>query len=394
MKGRQLLQRILKRQSVDRLSWTTLVDDVTRSGMSDEVRRLSPIEFYRLIGCDVVQLGNYGLAQELRVPSPARLVCPDVKQEVHYEGDGALNAQEGEPVGEIEIGTGGPTVDQTVTLRKVSPWGTLATVLKHDHPVEHPVKSLKDLRTLRAIWEASDYVETQGMEEAFARVERHIGDDGIYVPWLDPSPVQNLLEYEMGVGNFYYLLDDHRREVEELLAIMHAKRLQEYEIVARRTSAQAVIAMENTSSTLISPQLYRQYSLPQIRDYVDVLHRYGKIAVLHMCGHLKALLPAVRETGLDGINAVTPPPVGTTSFKDILDAFGDDFLLFGGLLHPTVFHKPGLDCDELSKCLDSLYTPRLRRARLVLWLAVDGLRTPLERFQCVARWMSANGATA
>ena len=324
MKGRQLLQRILNRQSVDRLSWTTLVDDVTRSGMPDEVRRLSPIEFYRLIGCDIVQLGNYGLAQELRVPSPARLVCPDVKQEVLCE-DGSPLTQEGEPVGEIEIGTGGPTVDQTVTLRRVSPWGTLATVLKHDHPVEHPVKSLEELRILRAIWEASDYVESPGMEEAFARVERHIGDDGMYVPWLDPSPVQNLLEYEMGAANFYYLLDDHRREVEELLAIMHAKRLQEYEIVARRTPAEVVVAMENTSSTLISPRLYRQYSLPQIRDYVDVLHRYGKIAVLHMCGHLKALLPAVRETGLDGINAVTPPPVGTTTFEDVLDAYGDDF---------------------------------------------------------------------
>jgi hypothetical protein len=390
MKGRQLLHRILNRQSVDRLSWTTLADDVTRAGMTDDVRRLSTIEFYRYIGCDIVQLGNYGLAQELRVPSPARLVCPDVKQEVLRE-DGSPLTQEGEPVGDLEIGTGGLTVDQTVTVRRGTPWGTLTTLLKHDHPVEHPVKSVEDLRILRAIWEASDYVENQDMEEAFARVERHIGDDGIYVPWLDPSPVQNLLEYEMGAANFYYLLADHRREVEELLAVMHAKRLQEYEIVARRTPAEVVIAMENTSSTLISPQLYRQYSVPQIRDYVDVLHRHGKIAVLHMCGHLKALLPAIRETGLDGINAATPPPVGTATFDEILDAFGDDFLLFGAILAPTVFHKAGLDCGELSKCLDNLYTPRLRRARLVLWLAVDGLTTPLERFQCVAQWMAANG---
>lgn len=391
MKGRQLIQRILNRQSVGRLSWTTLVDEVTCSGMPDEVRRLPPIEFYRHIGCDILQLGNYGLPLELRVSPAARLVCPEVKQEVLCE-DGSPLTQGSEPIGEIEIGTGGPTVDKTVTLRRVSPWGTLATVLKHDHPVEHPVKSLKELRILRAIWEASDYVESQGMEEVFARVERYIGDDGIYVPWLDPSPVQNLLEYEMGAANFYYLLDDHRQEVEELLAIMHAKRLQEYEIIARRTAADVVVSMENTSSTLISPRLYRQYSVPQLHDYIDILHRYGKIAVLHMCGHLKALLPAIRETGLDGINAATPPPVGTATFEDILDAFGDDFLLFGAVLAPTVFHKAGLDCDELSKCLDNLYTPRLRRARMVLWLAVDGLRTPLEKFQCVARWMSANGA--
>jgi hypothetical protein len=394
MKGRQLFHRVVNRQSPGRLSWTTLVDDVTRSVMPEDVRRLSPLEFYRMIGCDILQLGNYGLSKELSVPSPSRLLCPDVKQEVVGEDGGPLDDPEGELDGDIAIGQGGPTASRTVSLRRVTPWGTLTTVLKHDHPVVHPVKSLEDLRVLRAIWEASDYIECQGMEEAFARVERQIGDDGMYVPWLDPSPVQSLLEYEMGAANFYFLLEDHRNEVEELLAVMHAKRLQEYEILARRTPAEVVIAMENTSSTLISPRLYRQYSLPQIRDYVDVLHRYGKKAVLHMCGHLKALLPVVRETGLDGINAVTPPPVGTTLFEDVLDCYGDDFLLLGAVLDPMVFQKPVLSCEELSQFLDGLYTPRLRRAPLVLWLAVDGLPTPLERFQCVARWMSVHGAAA
>jgi len=98
----------------------------------------------------------------------------------------------------------------------------------------------------------------------------------MYVPTLDPSPVQNLLEYEMGMTNFYYLLDDYPREVEELLAVMHSKRLREYEIFAQRTPAEAVIPVENTSSTLISPRLYREYSVPQIRDYVDVLHSMGR----------------------------------------------------------------------------------------------------------------------
>ena len=53
---------------------------------------------------------------------------------------------------------------------------------------------------------------------------------------------------------------------------MHSKRLREYEILARRTPAEVVIPVENTSSTAISPTLYRTYSLPQIRDYVDALH--------------------------------------------------------------------------------------------------------------------------
>ena len=138
-----------------------------------------------------------------------------------------------------------------------------------------------------------------------------------------------------------------------------------------------MIPIENTSSTLISPDLYRTYSLPQIRDYVDVLHQHGKKAVLHMCGHLKALLPVVRETGLDGINAVTPPPVGTTFFEDVLDAYGEDFLLFGAILDPTVFHGPGVSHDQLRAFLDRLYTPRLRAPTWSSGLAPTG---------CPHRW--------
>jgi len=388
MTGRERLHAILNRQPTDRLSWTTLVDDVSRSVMPADVRRLAPIEFYRMIGCDIVQFGNYGLSDEDAVPQPSRLTCSEMSREIEMETNGMVTRRQITAEADVTFGMGGETAGGRVTLRRITPWGTLTTVLKNDHPVEYPVRSLADLRILRAIWEASDYMEQAGMEEKLTRLDRLIGDEGLYFPTLDPSPVQYLLEYEMGMANFYYLLDDHRREVEELLAVMHAKRLREYEILARRSPAEAVIPVENTSSTAISPALYRTYSLPQIRDYVDVLHARGKKAVLHMCGQLKALLPAIGETGLDGINAVTPPPVGTTFYEDVLDAYGDDFVLFGAILDPTVFHRPNLRPDELHDFLDRLYTPRLRRAHMVLWLAVDGLATPLERFQAVNKWMA------
>ena len=53
-----------------------------------------------------------------------------------------------------------------------------------------------------------------------------------------------------------------------MLAVMHAKRLREYDILARRTTAEVVIPVENTSSALISSRAVSAYSLPQIRDYV------------------------------------------------------------------------------------------------------------------------------
>ena len=366
--GRERLHRILNRQPVDRLSWTTLVDSTSLSVMPEPERSMAPLDFYCRIGCDVLQFGNYGLPADCQVQSPARRVGPAVEVAQDHAADG------------------------TWTVRTRTPWGTLTAASQGGHPVKYAVETLADLRVLKNVYLNTRYEEVQGTDESFRRAETQIGDAGMFVPTLGPSPVQQLIELDMGLATFYYLLEDARTEVEELLAIMHEGRRQEYEIVARCTPATAVIPVENTSSTLTSPAIYERYSLPQIRDYVDVMHRHGKQVILHMCGLLRNLLPVIRRTGADGYNATTPPTVGDTPLEWMLDTLGQDVVLFGGIFSPNDFQRPGVTKAELWRALDRLYTPRLRRANLVLWLGADGLPTPLERFLAVGEWMEKNGA--
>lgn len=200
--------------------------------------------------------------------------------------------------------------------------------------------------------------------------------------------MQQLLELDMGLVNFYGLLQDYPSEVEGLLEAMQQARLQEWRMTVDVTPAPALIPVENTSSTLISPALYRRYSLPQLREVVEVCHGAGKLAVFHMCGWLRDLLPAIRETGLDGINAATPPPHGDTTVEQVLDACGEDFLVLGGILDGSVFQAPRVTREQLHAALEGLYTPRVRRANLLLWLPADGLPTSLERFELVQEWFA------
>ncbi|MBM4032493.1 MAG: hypothetical protein FJ291_12005 [Planctomycetes bacterium] len=368
MTGRQRLLTILSGRPPDRVAWTTLVDDTTRSAMPPRIGEMPVLDFYRHIGCDILQFGNYGLPRELRVPSPARLVAPPIETEWKRESDGlAVRTQK-------------------------TPWGTLVATFRNGHPILHPVGTLDELSTLRSLWAASHYEEidvggASVPRVSFARAEAAIGDSGLYIPTLDPSPVQQLIEMDMGMASFYYLLQDHRAEVEALLDAMHACRVQEYEIVARRSPAPALMPVENTSTTLISPPLYRRYSLPQLRDFCRICRRHGKKAILHMCGHLKGLLPELAETGLDGINALTPPPVGDLPFEDALDALGDRLIILGGIFDGAVFQKERVTRQEIWRALDRLFTPRLRRAPFLLWLGADGLPTPLDRFLAVRDWV-------
>jgi len=111
-----------------------------------------------------------------------------------------------------------------------------------------------------------------------------------------------------------------------------------------------------------------------------------------MCGHLKALLPLIKQTGMDGINALTPPTVGDTPYEHALDVLGEDVLLLGSVFQPSVIQNANVVRDDVQAELNRMYTPRVRNAHFLLWIGVDGLPTPIERFLFVRDWFESQGA--
>jgi hypothetical protein len=346
------------------LCWTILVDDVTRSIMPDHYRKMPMIDFYKAIGCDIFQFGNYGLPENQQVVSPCCWAAPGVTSVEYRQGE-------------------------TLFRKIITSWGELLATFSKDHPLKYPVATAADLRILKRVWAKAYYEEVENGDGGYDRLEALIGDEGVYIPTVDPSPVQHLLEYEMGLENFYALLHDEPGEMEDLLEIMHHCRLQEYEILARRTRAAAIISVENTSTTLISPTLCRKFSLGHLQEFVQVVHAHGKKAILHMCGHLKHLLPLIKDTGLDGVHAITPPTVGDTPFELAWDVLGDRVTLLG-LLDGAVFHDPHVSKPDIFSLLDRTFTPRVRAGNFILVVAADGLPTPLEKFSAVQEWMQQN----
>ncbi len=367
MNGRQRILNLLNSRPEEGLAWNALVDFTTLRGMPPEVQAMNVVEFCRAVGADVVQLGDFSLPAEMQVGDPYRTIQPDVEIEEAETEDGLW------------------------VRRMHTSWGELAATFKQGHPVNHPVNNLEELRTLRCLWETTYYVEAgEDWEIRCCRADETIGASGIYAHFIPSSPVQRLLEYEMGLVNFYTLLHDQQAEMEALLEVMQTRWLESVEILARRTPAQVIIPVENTSTTLISPALYARYSLPQIQAFVQIAHDHGKKAVLHMCGWLKNILPYLKETGLDGIHALTPPTVGDTPFELAMEALGERVTLMG-ILDGTVFHDPRTTASDLSALLDRVYTPRVRRGNFLLIVAADGLPTPLWKFQAVQEWMEKNG---
>lgn len=121
-------------------------------------------------------------------------------------------------------------------------------------------------------------------------------------------------------------------------------------------------------------------------EFAEIMHRHGKKAILHMCGQINNLLDDIKETGLDGIHALTPPTIGDTPFERALDVLGEGLIIFG-CSDSSVFHKPGVTRDEIHGYLNRVFTDRLRRANFILLVVADGLPTPVERYLYIKEWM-------
>ncbi|MFA5866090.1 MAG: uroporphyrinogen decarboxylase family protein [Phycisphaerae bacterium] len=64
------------------------------------------------------------------------------------------------------------------------------------------------------------------------------------------------------------------------------------------------------SSTVIGPDLFREFCLPYDKIQNQALHDLGLRIVYHLCGGVMPMLDLVVQTGADGLETMTPPGMG------------------------------------------------------------------------------------
>jgi hypothetical protein len=218
-----------------------------------------------------------------------------------------------------------PRRDLTLRARMIADIGV-------EMEYQHMVRTVQDVRAYRSMYE--DAVYTPRYEFVGKRIGA-MGDAGLITIFGPPTPLLDLIMFQIRLPAIYFLMSDHPAEMEGLLEAMHRRNCEYYEIAAA-APGEVVRSFEDTSTTLISPELYRRWCLRQLQDYRDICHSHGKLFVPHMCGLLKGVLPELRETGLDGIEALTPPPLGDCPIRLARQALGPEVTLIGGL-DPTQF---------------------------------------------------------
>ncbi len=108
--------------------------------------------------------------------------------------------------------------------------------------------------------------------------------------------------------------------------------------------------------------MFEKYTLPEVNEWADILHKNGKLLMHHACGHLRDLMPLIASSKIDILESISPPPTGNIEIKDAVKILPEHIAVIGGI-EPTFFETCTL--DELEKRVTDLLEV-MRGRRFVL----------------------------
>jgi len=223
------------------------------------------------------------------------------------------------------------------------------------HIVEYPVKKIDDLDIIEYMLQNS-VVEFN--YEFYETARQDLTDLGEIQMGIGHSPLQSLIIDYMGFENTIYALTDSPERINRFLNEVDELQDETFEII-EKCPVKIINFGENIDSNLISPDIFKKYLIPYYIKRVSQLQKRGKFCHIHMDGKLKPLLPYIRETGFDGIEAATPFPQGDIALEELKSAIGNMILLDG---IPAILFLPNYPLSELENCVQKildLFSPNL-----------------------------------
>jgi len=209
-------------------------------------------------------------------------------------------------------------------------------------------KSEKDYPIIKYVLEHTIPVEDLGYYEACQQV----GEDGLVITGVYPwSPVQRVMREIMGYERFFYELADHPKEVEELIEIMKDLDRKKYEI-AVKLDLEIFSVCANWSDDIHTP-VFKKYFIPWFQEIADLLHAHGKLAMAHVDGENKRLIPFFLDTHIDVFEAWTPAPMTQVTTAEFRKALGDKATIWGGV--PATLFEPTYSDEEFDNYILNLF---------------------------------------
>ena len=100
---------------------------------------------------------------------------------------------------------------------------------------------------------------------------------------------------------------------------------------ARRGVDAVLISSAFAGGGFISPRQYDRFVLPYEAEVVDHVHKANVPIYTHTCGDIGDRLERMADTGIDGIDTLDPPPLGSVDLADAKQRLGDRIFFKGNI---------------------------------------------------------------
>lgn len=235
--------------------------------------------------------------------------------------------------------------DDVEVTRWVTPVGTIhnrVTLKPGWHIDEFPVKTPDDLRVMEYILQGRRW---EFDAAAYAEADKQLGDRAAPMLCIPRINVMRISIEMMGFENTLYTLADDPAGMEGLIHAIDEGDRQLVECVAA-SPFEIINFGDNLDQHICSPTLFERYMLPVYQWRTEAFRQKGKYTHSHWDGSVKLLLRYAQQTGLDGIEALTPLPQGDVTVEEIKAGIGDMVLLDGV---PMLHFMPDMPIGELDR---------------------------------------------
>ncbi len=182
-----------------------------------------------------------------------------------------------------------------------------------------------------------------------------LGAPCIFMPRVS---IQRLYIDLMGVEETIYALQDYPDTIEEYFKALRGSHMRMIEVI-NNSPINIINFGDNLHSGTLPPALFRKYVLGDYNMRCEALHRAGKFVYSHYDGDNRGLQEMYHETGLDGIEAITPKPQGDVTLNEMKKYLGDMYLIDG---IPAIYFDEEFPIETLEDCVKrllELFAPRL-----------------------------------
>ena len=311
---------------------TWIAHHMERGTLPERFRHMSNLEIYDALGCSIRYGAKAGIEQfEIR--------------------DDMVRIEEQHP-------------NHTVS-RVRTPAGELCTVCRDiwengrrvNHRIEDfPVKTVKDLRVLTDLVNREQF---RANPEDFSRAVKEVGHRAEPTMFLSSSGFTELIKTWCGLPGTYYLLHDHPAEVEAYLEACDRK---DDRIIdeALKLPCRIFNLGDHATNEFTPPPILKKYMIPRWQRISDRLHSEGRFVHTHWDGNSRLMLPFLRETRLDGVEALTPAPMGDMTLEQMKKGVGDKMVVLD-LLPAIDFlpNRPLKEMLEFARRVIDMFAPKL-----------------------------------